>query len=139
MAVAIVGYRVYPDGDTSIQIQDLEAAQAKLTEEYPEICGPHRERRSIGFCVIGHSSGAHIALLMLVDQAKRLIQAEQRRVRVQSVSKKGLLPMKMALTDMFVGISGPYDISHHFDYEAARGVEGRFLSRPPMCPRFLLV
>lgn len=25
--------------------------------------------------------------------------------------------------DSFVGLSGPYDISHHFDYEAARGVE----------------
>jgi hypothetical protein len=25
--------------------------------------------------------------------------------------------------DLVVGISGPYDISHHFDYEAARGVK----------------
>jgi hypothetical protein len=29
----------------------------------------------------------------------------------------------LSLVDSFVGLSGPYDISHHFDYEAARGVE----------------
>lgn len=126
MAVAIVGYRVYPDGDTSTQVADLEAAQLKLTEVYPDLCGPDREKRPIGFCVMGHSSGAHIALLMLVDQAKRMIQADERSlVKAQYTTNMARPGMKRTLFDRFVGISGPYDISHHFDYEAARGVEGQ--------------
>ena len=139
MAVAIVGYRVYPDGETSTQVRDLEAAQSRLAEEYPEICGPNREKRSIGFCIMGHSSGAHIALLMLVDQAKRLRMqaAERRRARAHHESKQALPQRKMALSDLFVGISGPYDISHHFDYEASRGVEGRFNAAPCNCPQVL--
>ena len=128
MAVAMVGYRVYPDGDTSTQIQDVEAAQSRLADEYPEICGPNREKRSIGFCVMGHSSGAHIALLLLVEQAKRLMEAEQqerrRQGRTSRYDDESKQKRNMALCDLFVGLSGPYDINHHFDYEASRGVEG---------------
>ena len=34
--------------------------------------------------------------------------------------------------DFFVGLSGPYDISHHFDYEAGRGVE-QISPMKPIC------
>ena len=57
------------------------------------------ELRSYGVTVSGHSSGAHIVLLWLVREGM-----------AQGV-------------DSFVGMSGPYNISHHFDYEAMRGVE----------------
>lgn len=125
MAVAIVGYRVYPDGDTATQVSDLEAAQLELTRQYPDLCGPNRTERPIGFTVMGHSSGAHIAMLLIVGQAKRFLQEEQTRLEsrreaeTQDFDRAG-----RPLCDKFVGISGPYDISHHFDYEAARGVEG---------------
>lgn len=137
MAVAIVGYRVYPDAHIGLQVQDLEKAHQTLAKKYPKLCGPTREKRSIGFCVMGHSSGAHAALLMLVEQAKRSIilteQGEARTRRagkimideVQSTQAVADAFKASALVDSFVGISGPYDIGQHFDYEAARGVEGR--------------
>jgi len=167
MAVAIVGYRVYPDGNTSIQVEDIEMAISKLSKEYPNVCGPHRHdydkkmKKSIGMCIMGHSSGAHIALLTIVKQAKELILQQQQRTLKQrqrrqsrrSSSTKIKIEQNdnnnndgknssndvddsktahpgsktsrlVPICDLFVGLSGPYDISHHFDYEAARGVEG---------------
>lgn len=56
-------------------------------------------------------SGAHVALLMLVNRAE------------QHCTEGSLSSSPPPVIDSFVGLSGPYDISHHFDYEAARGVE----------------
>lgn len=132
MAVAVVGYRVYPSGTTDTQVADLEAAQLELTKEFPDLCGPKRTKRPFGFCVMGHSSGAHIATLLIVEQAKRLLQVEQTLVKGSdgeethdSTFGSTSSDPPGSLCDAFVGISGPYDINHHFDYEAARGVEGR--------------
>lgn len=47
--------------------------------------------------LMGHSSGAHIGILALFDQQ---------------------LPV-----DSFIGLSGPYNVLHHTDYEAGRGLE----------------
>ncbi len=120
LPVAIVGYRVYPDTDTAGQVADLEAAQLALIREYPDHCGPNRKERSVGFCVMGHSSGAHIALLLVVEQLKRALQVEQKQWEAKNYNGQS----ERIISDVLVGISGPYDISHHFDYEAARGVEG---------------
>lgn len=57
---------------------------------------------------MGHSSGAHIALVHMVQQAKKQLD---NNVAASSPYHS------------FVGISGCYDIHHHYDYEAARGVE----------------
>jgi hypothetical protein len=58
-------------------------------------------------------TGAHILFLMLVRWAEK-----------DWVATNVLSPDSPLLwVDSFVGLSGPYDISHHFDYEAARGVE----------------
>jgi hypothetical protein len=58
---------------------------------------------------MGHSSGAHISSLMLLEQVRQVFAGTKKKDDI--------------VFDSFVGISGPYDISHHFDYEAARGVE----------------
>jgi acetyl esterase/lipase len=126
LAVAIVGYRVYPDADVHTQVRDLDSAYLELSKRYPDLCGPIRLKRPIGVCVMGHSSGAHVALLMVVEQAKRLLHVEESRLLVDShqlPSSGATTEPSLLLVDSFVGISGPYDISHHFDYEAARGVE----------------
>jgi pimeloyl-ACP methyl ester carboxylesterase len=104
-AVAIVGYRTYPDGTVVDQVADLRDAAAFLARTHPAWC----ERQ---VTVMGHSSGAHIALLFLVD---RFITSTK-----LSVTANGSGDFRI---DSFVGLSGPYDISHHFDYEANRGVE----------------
>jgi acetyl esterase/lipase len=124
LAVAIVGYRTYPSGDLNVQVDDLELAALELSKRYPKLCGAQRIRRSIGTCVMGHSSGAHLALVMLVERAKRLLHLQEAKLQnpggenTTSVNDGPSMPV-----DSFVGISGPYNISHHFDYEAARGVE----------------
>jgi acetyl esterase/lipase len=126
LAVAIVGYRTYPSGDVNTQVRDLNSAYQELSKRYPDLCGPFRSERPIGVCVMGHSSGAHLALLMVVEQTKQLLQVEQSRLessrRRADADAADDNPTRL-LVDSVVGISGPYDISHHFDYEAARGVE----------------
>lgn len=102
-AVAIPGYRTYPDGGAKEQVQDAQAALAFVYKEFPQHCGH--------ITLMGHSSGAHIGLLLLAERAKEMLEQEK--------SPQDYFP----IIDSFVGLSGPYDISHHFDYEAARGVE----------------
>ena len=111
MAVAVVGYRTYPDAHVDGQVEDLEQAMSFLSRQFPDFCTELSAADNPGYlgrCLMGHSSGAHIALLMLVERARQRIQ------------KGTTFSLEF---DSFVGLSGPYDISHHFDYEAARGVE----------------
>jgi hypothetical protein len=77
----------------------------------------------VGNVVMGHSSGAHVAMIALV----KWIDTRRRRRRI--IDPASNLPNDNYVEgypwtiDYFVGLSGPYDISHHFDYEAGRGVE----------------
>jgi acetyl esterase/lipase len=115
MAVAIVGYRTWPDGNAKEQMDDLEQAASFLAKQFPGLCTtnvPIGENQSqYGTCLMGHSSGAHIALLMLVERARR---------KLRHTGGASTDPLEF---HSYIGLSGPYDISHHFDYEAARGVE----------------
>ena len=95
--VAVIGYRTYPDTDVPGQVQDLSLALQKLQTMFSAITQ---------FTIVGHSSGAHIGLIHVIQEAKK------------SWAKLHLPPYHT-----FVGLSGPYDMVHHFDFEAARGVE----------------
>jgi acetyl esterase/lipase len=109
MAVAVVGYRTFPDGDMNDQVQDLEMAAQKLTQQYPELCTKESE---LGVCVMGHSSGAHIGMSMLVNRLKCKLQQPERQ------------PDKDTMRiDCFCGLSAPYEISSHFEFETGRGLE----------------
>jgi len=68
IAVAIVGYRTWPDGTVQDQVDDLTYATRTLFEEFPSLF--HREKSItnsddssnegdgwIGACLMGHSSG----------------------------------------------------------------------------------
>lgn len=122
LVVAIVGYRTYPDGNVQEQVNDLEAALKVIVSKYPQLKTKSQRHTSCsskenewrGTTIIGHSSGAHISLLMLV----------------QRIAKFSDNPFMSSENDMhhlhfdkFIGLSGVYSISHHFDYEAGRGVE----------------
>lgn len=125
LVVAIVGYRVYPMGDTTTQVHDLNQAYSFLAKKFPKLCGVHRAQLPIGLILMGHSSGAHITKLMIMEQVKGQVLLEEARRSGKIGLNAGPLAIR-PMSDAFVGLSGPYDISHHFDYEAARGVEGRF-------------
>ncbi|KAL7556497.1 hypothetical protein ACA910_009060 [Epithemia clementina (nom. ined.)] len=113
--VAIVGYRTYPDGTVDAQVEDCQAAVQRLQRLHP----------STPMTLVGHSSGAHVCLLWLVnraiDQLRQQQQQQQALPQTTTLTTNGMESTTMV--DSFVGLSGPYDISHHFDYEAARGVE----------------
>ena len=116
LAVAIVGNRVYPRGVVQDQVNDLEAGFAKLMEVYPDWCcnckDSTKDTKHLGSIVMGHSSGAHIGLLWLVQ-----------RMKEQMMEQSSFINSNQPIITTFVGISGPYNVNHHFDYEAARGVE----------------
>jgi acetyl esterase/lipase len=122
LAVAIVGYRTYPCGTIQEQILDLELASSELAQFYPELC---QQPTELGVIVMGHSSGAHITLLMLSNWTRRKMELIEESIKQGGVGPDpdNLLPKPHMRVDLFVGISGPYNISHHFDYEASRGLE----------------
>lgn len=121
-AVAIPSYRTYPDGTALDQVQDAEQALQCLQETYPHYFSSNPKSH---VTLAGHSSGAHIGLLLLAHRARRQLSLEQDEKETLSLSSSSSSDnsKSAAKIDAFVGLSGPYDISHHFDYEAARGVE----------------
>mmetsp|Transcript_4979 Transcript_4979/g.11372 ORF Transcript_4979/g.11372 Transcript_4979/m.11372 type:complete len:206 (-) Transcript_4979:70-687(-) len=85
---------------------------------------------------MGHSSGAHVALLILVDWIGEQMKNDNisPATSINSYNKnnntgKASYPWT---PDYFVGLSGPYDIGYHFDFEAGRGVE-QISPMKPIC------
>jgi len=115
MAVAILGYRTYPDGNVQDQVDDLDAAISSVAMKYPQLVKRQsRDDEWLGVHLMGHSSGTHISLLYLVEML------QQRRMCTDNL-KEGNIPQ--VRFDSFIGLSGVFSISHHYDYEAGRGVE----------------
>ena len=130
-AVVIVGYRTYPVAKTiNEQVGDVMMAWEKCGSVLNEFCTfpPESSSRGndddanddtswVGNIIMGHSSGAHVAMNMLVDWI------DKHRLQHDLVAETTSSSNKLWKPDFFVGLSGPYNISHHFDYEAGRGVE----------------
>lgn len=105
--VAVVGYRTYPCSvQVDDQVNDCERAIELLAERFPDLCQ--------NMLLVGHSSGAHVSLLLLVERAKQQL-ADFQTWKSCDAAKANI--------QEYIGLSGPYDISQHFHYEAARGVE----------------
>eukprot|EP01083_Nonionella_stella_P232207 819398_1 len=89
-----------------------------LYVKFPHLCKRPvnvAEKDWTGISLIGHSSGAHIAMMMLVERIDKYIENQ--------IHGKQRVPEETLRFDTFIGMSGVYSISHHFDYEAGRGVE----------------
>jgi acetyl esterase/lipase len=108
--VIICSYRVYPDGTINDQVNDLNAAIRLLL----------KRRKHDKITLMGHSSGAHVALLWLVQYRLGGRRSDDIINNNDTNGRDGSI---FDVVDSFVGLSGPYDIAHHFDYEAGRGVE----------------
>ena len=118
-AVCIVGYRTYPDAKDIIedQTKDVQLAWKTCGSVLNELVVPISGKEWVGNVVMGHSSGAHVGLLMLVEWVANQMKNEQ---SVNCKSSKQQYPW---IPNYYIGLSGPYDISYHFDYEGGRGVE----------------
>ncbi len=121
IAVAIVGYRTYPDGNVQDQVDDLNLAAQILAMNYPHLwtCQRNEHNNKIGTCLMGHSSGAHISMLYLIQQIEKKIMT----ISTSDYHKQRRSQDDIAVFDSYIGLSGVYNIQHHFDYEAGRGVE----------------
>lgn len=111
MAVAIIGYRTFPDGNVRDQISDIRSAYSTLTSKFPELFKRPDHLTSkewIGKMLIGHSSGAHISLMLITEE----IESHLSNHREDD-------PM----FDKLISLSPVTSISKHFVFEAGRGVE----------------
>jgi len=111
LAVAIVGYRTYPDGSVQDQVDDLEAALRTISIKFPHLTqGTSDETGSEwqGISLIGHSSGAHISMLMIT---LRLVNSVTKQIESNSTH-----------FDKVISLSGVFSISDHYQYESGRGV-----------------
>lgn len=105
-AVCVVhGYRVWPHADAINQSDDLKRTIAWTKSNIARFGGdPSR------IILMGHSSGAHISSLTLVNEPSSGNQSNN-----QSSNLSGVVG--------FVGLSGVYNIADHFIFESLRGVE----------------
>jgi len=110
--VVVLGYEVYPEADMEQQTDSVASALSCLTGNV---------------VLMGHSSGAHIALLAMVRLAQWRVSPstipDRMGDRSRAVVYSNLdsrMESDLLRVCSFVGLSGPYDISDHFDYEAAR-------------------
>lgn len=118
LLVAIVGYRTYPDGNVEQQVEDLRNASIALalSNELQNCFKDKRDHNDsncwLGNFLMGHSSGAHIALLFLLSKLHGEMSPEKAKAVDQGLE-----------FDSYIGLSGVYSIHHHFQYESWRGVE----------------
>ena len=122
MVVAVVGYRTYPDGNLNDQINDLEDAFQAFKMTFPQYLKPPagmKKKDWLGMNLIGHSSGAHISMLMLI---RRLEQKLENRSGLNQVLD----------FDAFVSLAGVFSIYDHFLLEVERGIE-EFSPMKPIC------
>lgn len=92
---AVLGYPVYPESTILQQRDCVLEALSLLYSNSDEIF-----KSDPNLILIGHSSGANISALALLES-----------------SEKG-----QVCADAFIGVGGVYNIEHHYEYERGRGV-----------------
>ena len=121
MAVAILCYRRYPDGNIQDQVDDIELASKAIATKFPHIVRKPdtvSNQDWMGTTLMGHSSGTHIALLAIVQRIERWATAFAGGVPQVEKSNQSALHF-----DQVVGLSGVYSIRDHYHFEVSRGVE----------------
>jgi pimeloyl-ACP methyl ester carboxylesterase len=96
-------------------VDDLDAAIRLLIKR--------RRQRHHKITLMGHSSGAHVALLWLVQYRLGVRSDDIITNNAVNGHDGSICNNNIVVVDSFIGLSGPYDIAHHFDYESGRGVE----------------
>jgi len=108
IAVIYPSYRGFPDGDIGDAKSNINALMQWILKY-----GPTLNINPKHVCIIGQSSGAHVGALTVL--------------RAQQEKAEWLKNVRL-----FCGLSGPYSILDHYQWESRRGVEhvspmGRFM------------
>ena len=110
-AVTVIhSYRTYPDADARGQADDLHTALTWVREHAHEWGGDVSK-----IFLVGHSSGAHVASLLLLSPTPPTPPPAFHPFAAPS-------PPAPPPVAGFIGLSGVYDIASHYEYEARRGV-----------------
>ncbi|KAF0684289.1 Aste57867_23753 [Aphanomyces stellatus] len=104
VVTVVPSYRTFPHGDVHDMQDDLRAIVQWTVANIATYGG---DPARIFLC--GHSSGAHLCALLLVQSAIRDTKAHTPNEEVHHIRA-------------FVGLSGPYDMSDHFDFESNRDI-----------------
>jgi acetyl esterase/lipase len=89
----VIGYRRYPRANIDEMVEDVGLALRWASES--------AEFRARSRHLLGHSSGAHVALMAVLRRAEARLPP---------------------LCASFAGVAGVYDIARHLEFEAGRGV-----------------
>jgi acetyl esterase/lipase len=92
----VIGYPVYPKFTISEQSESVLTAIRYIRRHQRDLGLPD----NAAYILAGHSSGANICALALFSS----------------------LELKVKAVDIFIGLSGVYDIEKHYLFEASRGV-----------------
>ncbi|ETW05295.1 hypothetical protein H310_04248 [Aphanomyces invadans] len=124
IVTVVPSYRTFPHGDVGEMMHDLEAI-VKWTVENIATHGGDPKRITLS----GHSSGAHLCALLLVQSAIRCSRAAPTLANDIDVVHH---------IQAFVGLSGPYDITDHYAFEQNREIVPfvRAHSISPLYPSF---
>lgn len=113
----LIKYSYYPDASITDQRDALLRAIHYIHgPEFQRKCGLSQtdaNRSNVELVVCGHSSGAHLSILSSVEMLK---------TEVDSVELMKVLGGRPAIHSI-IGLSGPYDLVKHFDFESGRGVQ----------------
>ena len=116
-AVAMLGYRTYPDADVNGQVEDIGSALDVIARTRPDLLDDKGRIDSL----VCHSSGAHIGLLHVLEAARESF-AMERNATALSTTGSVVMPTSTPI-GRFAGISGVYCIPSHYEYERGRGVD----------------
>ena len=114
-SVAVWGYRTYPDGRLPEQTQDLHDALSLLRNRHNN----NNDDDDCPITVMGHSSGAHVAVLAALQSSSSSFSSTSTTTTNNNKDNTDGRP----LCDNLILLNGIYDLSRHYEWETARGVE----------------
>ncbi|KAK9837401.1 hypothetical protein WJX84_005874 [Apatococcus fuscideae] len=107
---AVIGYTLYPQASTHEMAAEVSQALSWVQDNAAHYGGSPKQ-----VSLVGHSAGAHLVMMALLDRAK--FARSRQRTQTQT-GRDGRLPFQL------VGMCGVYDIARHYAYEEGRGVAG---------------
>jgi acetyl esterase/lipase len=114
--VCVIAYSLYPAVSADCMVREVSDALSWTLDNIGGYGGdPHR------VSVVGHSAGAHLALMALLHRA-RAHTSNAPGVVTGSADDGGLCTHDSRMPARVVLMAGPYDVAMHYEYEERRGV-----------------
>ena len=103
ITTCVAEYTLFPDCTSERMVKEV----GKALDWVVEHCAVSENQKVV---LVGHSAGAHLCAMLLLDRAKACSGDAEGEGRSSYVPSR------------FVGMAGVYDISRHYEYEKSRNV-----------------